>query len=109
MVLLMFLLLTKVFFSDSGHIFVGPTDIPLAVPDVRLPRKYIYLFVLSLRVLPSEFVTLHLSEMHYETHKLIIICNDGYKFVAYPHNILQKFVVKNVIMVRIHSKRFLLM
>ena len=48
-----------------------------------------YLFVLSLRVLPSEFVALHLPEMHDKTHKQIIIWNDDYKFATYPHSILQ--------------------
>jgi len=49
--------------------FFGPSDvILLAVSDVRL-RKLIYLFVLSLGALPSEFVALHSSEMHDETHK----------------------------------------
>ena len=69
-------------FPDFGYISVSPSDvIPLAVYDVRPPRKLIYLFVLSLGVLSNEFVVLHLPEMHDETHKQIIICNDNYNFV----------------------------
>ena len=50
-------------FPDFFHIFVGPNDaIPLAVFDIGLPEKTIYLFVLSLRVLPSDFVALHLPK-----------------------------------------------
>ena len=79
-------------FPDFRHISVGPNDvIPLAVSDVC--PKPIYLFILSLGVLSSEFVTLHLPEMHDETYKQII-CNDDYKFAVYPHSILQKFTVK---------------
>ena len=95
-------------FPDFKHISVAPSNIiPLVVFDVRPPRKPIYLFVLSLEVLPSEFVALHLPEMHDETYKHKIICND-YKFVAYPHSILQTFTIKNVVMTTIHSERFFL-
>ena len=56
-------------FPDFRHISVGPNDvIPLVVSDVRPPKKPTYFFVLSLGVLPSEFVELRLSEMH-ETNK----------------------------------------
>jgi len=44
--------------------------------------------------------------MHDETHKHTIICNDKYKFAAYPHSIAQEFTVKNMVMVTIHSERF---
>jgi len=64
------------------------------VSDVRLFRKLTYLFVLSLRVLPNEFVASYLPEMHDGTYKQIIICNDGYKFIAYSHSILQEYTVK---------------
>jgi len=78
---------------DFGHISIGPSDIILlAVSDIRPPRKIIYLLALSLGVLPSEFVALHLPEMHDETHKHIIY-NDDYKFTVNPH-ILQEFTVK---------------
>ena len=80
-------------FSDFRHISVGPSDvIPLAVSDVC--PKPIYLFILFLGVLPNEFVTLHLPEMHDETYKQITICNDDFKFAVYPHSILQNFAVK---------------
>ena len=85
------------YFLTFGHIFVGPSDvISVAVSDVRPPRKLIYLFFLSLRVLLIELVASHLPEMHDEAHKQITICNDTYKYAAYPHSILQEFVVKNV-------------
>ena len=61
-------------FPDFSHISVSPNDvIPLAVSDVHPLRKPIYLFVLFLGVLPSEFVALHLPKMHDETHKHITI------------------------------------
>jgi len=93
-------------FPDFHHIFIGPSDIiPLAISDVRPPKKkLIYLFILSLGVLPSEFVALHLPEMHDETHKQVTICNNKYKFVIYSHSILQEYIVKNVVMVVIHSE-----
>jgi len=71
-------------FLDFCHIFVCPSDvISLAVSDVRPPRKPIYIFIISLGVLPSEFIVLHLTAMHNETYKQIIICNDDYKFAVY--------------------------
>ena len=33
---------------------------------------------------------------------MIAICNDTYKFVAYPYSILQKFAVDNKVMVTSH-------
>jgi len=69
-------------FSDFDHISVSSSDvIPLTVSNIRPPREFVYLFVLSLGVLPSEFVTLHLPEMHDETH--ITIYSDDYKFVTF--------------------------
>ena len=94
-------------FSDFSHISIGHSDvILLAVSDLCPFKKLIYLFVLSLGVLPSELVALYLPEMHDENHKQIKICNDGCKFAAYPHSILQKFALKNVLMVMIHSESF---
>jgi len=72
------------------------------------PLENSYIFVLSLGVLPSEFVALRLPEMHDETHKQITICNDDCKFAVYSHSILYEFAVKNVVMIKIHSKRFFL-
>jgi len=94
-------------FSDFSHICVGPNDvIPLAVFDVRPSRKLIYHFVLSLGVLPSEFVALYLPKMHDKTHKQITICDNNYKFAGYPFNSLHEFTVKNMVMVTIYSERF---
>jgi len=105
----MFHLLVNVWstFSDCCHIYVGHHDvIPLAVSDVHPPRKPIYLFVLSLGVLPSTFVALHLPEIHDEIYRQITICNDDYRFVVYPHSSLPEFAVKYVVMILIHSERF---
>ena len=82
-------------FSGFHHIFVDLSHvIPFTVSDVRPPRKPLYRFVLSLGVLPSEFVALHLPEMHDETYKQITICNDDCKIIVYPHSILHEFAVK---------------
>ena len=67
---------------------------------IRPPKK-LYISFSSLE-LSSEFVALHLPEMHDKTHKQITICNDDYKFIAYPPSILQKIAVKNMVMVMIH-------
>ena len=93
--------------SDFCHIFVDPNDgIQLAVSDTRPSRKHIYLFVLPIGVLPSEFVALHLPEMHDETRKQITICNDDCKFAVYLHGILQECIVKNMVMVMIYFEMF---
>ena len=73
---------------------------------VPLEKKPIYLFVISLGLIPSELVALHFPKIHDEIQKQITICNDNYKFDAYPHNILQKIAVKNMMIVTIHSVRF---
>ena len=39
-----------------------------------------------------------------ETPKHIAICNDDYKFVAFPYSILQKFTVVNEVKGMIHSE-----
>jgi len=36
----------------------------------------------------------------------ITIYNDNYKFAAYPHNILQEFATKNMVIITIHSEKF---
>ena len=41
-----------------------------------------------------------------EIPRLIAICNDGYKFVVYPHSILQEFAVENEMMVIVYFGRF---
>ena len=89
-------------FSDFGHVSVGPSDVipsmillvSLLLVSVRLLRRPIYLFVLFLGVLLSEFVALHLPEMHDKTYKQIIICNDDYKIVAYPYSICRNLQLK---------------
>ena len=56
--------------------------------DIRLLRKLIYLFFLSLGVILNEFDTLHLPITYDEIPKQIAIYNDDYIFTAYPHSIL---------------------
>ena len=63
---------------------------------VLLGNPYISFFV-SVGVLVS--FALHLPEMHDGTRKHITICNDDYKFVAYPQNIRHEFAVKNMVKV----------
>ena len=83
----MFLLVNVWSYFLTFVISVGPNDvIPLAVSKVRPPRKLIYPFVLSLEVLPSEFVAFHLLEMH-----------DGpinkYQFTMMTTNLLPIYIV----------------
>ena len=35
---------------------------------------------------------------------LIVICNDAYKFIAYPYSILQDFAVNNKVIVTSHPE-----
>jgi len=94
-------------FSDFNHISVALIDvILLVVSDVCPRRKLIYLCVISLEVTPSESDALYLLTTHGEISRQIAISNDDYKFVAYPHSILQKFAVKNMVIFTIHSKIF---
>ena len=55
--------------------------IPLEVFNIRPLRKFIRLIFVFVRILPSEFVALHLPEMHDETRKQITICNDEYNLL----------------------------
>ena len=83
------------FFSEFFQTSVGPNNvILLEVFDVRHPRKLIYLIFVSVGILSSEIVALHLSEIYDETRRQITSCNDDYKFVAFSHSILQEFVAK---------------
>ena len=61
---------------------VGSNVISLEMFNVRPLRKLIYLIFVCVGVLPSEFVVLHLSEMHDKTRKQIALCNNDYKFVV---------------------------
>ena len=48
---------------------------------------------------------LHLPVAHIDNiTRLIAICNDTYKFAAYPYSILQEFTVDNRVMVTSHSE-----
>ena len=63
--------------------------IPLRVSEVRLPRKLMSFYPLSLGVEPSESITLHLPIVHDETSRHVAICNDDYKFSTFLYSILQ--------------------
>jgi len=41
---------------------------------------------------------LHFSVTHDEILRQIVTCNDDYKFITYPHSILQEFVVDDGVM-----------
>jgi len=65
--LLAFLLDCLEFFPEFLQISIGPSNvIPLQVFDVCL-KKPIYLFLILVRVLPSEFVVLYLPEIHVDS------------------------------------------
>ena len=64
--------------------------------EVRVPRKPISFFLLPLGVGPSKSIALYLPVAHDETSKQISICNDNYKFIAFPRSIFQKFTVNEV-------------
>ena len=72
--------------------------------DVHPFSKSIYLLFLSLGVIRSESDALHFLVSHDEISRQIVICNDDYKFVAYPYSILHEFAVDNE--VTIHLGRF---
>ena len=55
--------------------------------------------------MPSVPTTLFLIVAHIDDiTRLIAICNDTYKFVAYPYSILQEFAVDNKVMVTSHPE-----
>ena len=59
-----------------------------------------YLFLPSLGVMPRIPTALNLPVAHIDDiTKLIAICNNTYKFAAYPYSILQEFTVDNRVMV----------
>lgn len=66
------------------------------------PRKSIYLFV----VLPSESIALHFLIMHDDISRQTILYSDVYKFITYPYNILQEFVIDNEVIVSVPLERF---
>ena len=80
------------FSPEFLQISISPTNvIPLAMSEVRLPRKLMSFFPLSLGVEPNESIALHLPVAHDEISRQIAICNDHYIF----HSILQEFAVVN--------------
>jgi len=53
---------------------------------------------------PSKSIALHLPIAYNEIPRQIAICNDDYKFVAFPRSILQEFAVVNKVSGMIHSE-----
>jgi len=49
---------------------------------------------------------LHFPVTHDDIIRQIEICNGDYKFAAYPHSILQEFVIDNEVIGTIHFERF---
>ena len=90
-------------FLELFQISISSSDvIPLAMFATRPHRKPIYLFFLSLRVIPSESDALHFPVTRYEILRQITICNNDCKFAAYSHNILHEFTVYDEVMITIH-------
>jgi len=70
--------------------------------DVCPPRHPRYICFPSLRIMPKVPTALHLLFAHIDDmNRPIAICNDTYKFVAYPYSILQEFAVDNKVMVTV--------
>ena len=64
-------------------------------------RHLIYLILSSLGMLRVP-TALHLLVAHIDNiTRLTAICNDNYKFAAYPHSILQEFTVDSKVMFRV--------
>ena len=49
---------------------------------------------------------MHLHVTHDEIHKQIAICNDDYKFAAYPYSSLHEFALDDEVTVTIHFEMF---
>jgi len=66
-------------------------------------KHSIYLILLSFGVMPRVLTALHLPIAPiYNITRQIGICNDTYKFVAYPCSILKEFTVDNKVKVTSH-------
>ena len=64
------------------------------------PLRHVISFILpSLGVMSRIPTVLHLPIAHIDITRLIVICNDTYKFVAYSYCILQEFAVDNKVIV----------
>ena len=69
------------------------------------PRHPIYLILPSLGVMSRVSTPLYLHVAHDDSlSRQIAICNDNYKFVAYPYSILQEFAADNKVIVTSHSE-----
>ena len=88
--------------SDTSDVANASVESSTPMPDdITVPKDKL-----------SESIVLHFPVAHYKTPRQIAECNDDYKFAAFPHNILQKFVVTEVtcmfhldIMMTLHNQR----
>ena len=89
--------------SFSGCLeFVSESRVPPSL-DVCPSRHIISLILPSLGVMLRIPTALHLPVAHIDDiTRLIAICNNTYKFAAYPYSILQEFTVNNKVMVTSH-------
>jgi len=78
----------------TGHLnFIPESNLSLAEFNVCHPKHIIYLILLSLGVLLRVPTALHLCVAHIDNiTRTLAICNDTYKFAAYPRSILQLIV-----------------
>ena len=68
------------------------------------PRHLIYLILSSLGVMPRVPIALHLHVAYIDNiTRLIAICNNTYKFVAYSY-ILQEFAFDSKVIVPSHPE-----
>jgi len=68
-----------------------------------LLRHPVYLILPSLRVTPRVPTVLNLPVAYIDDiSRSIGICNDTYKFAAYPYSILNEFVIDSKVMVSSH-------
>ena len=90
--------------SCSGCLeFVSESHVPPSL-DVRPPTHVISLILPSLGVMLRVQTALHFPVTHIDITRLIAICNDTYKFTAYPYSILQEFAVDSKVMVTSHPE-----
>jgi len=69
------------------------------------PRHPISPILLLLGVMPRVSTVLHLHAAYIDDiTRLIAICNDTYKFAAYPYIILQEFAVDKGMIVTSHPE-----
>ena len=72
---------------------------------VCLPRQLRYILLPSLGIILRVLIAIHSHVAHIDDiTRQIAICNDTYKFAAYPYSILQEFILDNKVMVMSHPE-----